>query len=101
MVPTGIEFIAMKGRYRLRTYFREHSPDRIAMLIPKGAHDCGNHEWYLDQPQTWRCYHCEVGLTNEVPWGEREFIARRLEGQAMNARAGWTAVDHESVHVRD
>ena len=86
------------SKYRLRTALREHLPDRLSALIPKGRNDCGDHEWYLDEPHTWRCYHCTVGITHEIPWDDREFAARQLEGQAMNARAGLTAQDR--VHAQ-
>jgi hypothetical protein len=87
-----------RGKYRYRTALRENAPDRVAALIPKGRQDCGDHEWYLGGPDTWRCYHCTVGITHEVPWDEREFEARKLEGQAMNLRAGLTSADR--VHAR-
>jgi hypothetical protein len=87
-----------RGRYRYRTILREHAPAPIAARISKGQKDCGDHEWYLDEPHTWRCYHCDVGITHELPWDEQEFLARRLEGQAMNARAGLTAGDREHTH---
>ncbi len=77
-----------RGKYRYRTALRENLPERIAALIPKGPHNCGDHEWYSAEPQTWRCYHCVVGVTNEVPWDERELKARQLEGDAMDVRVG-------------
>jgi hypothetical protein len=88
----------MRGKYRHRTWLRENLPDRLAGLIAKGRGDCGDHEWYLDEPHTWRCYHCEVGITHEVPWDDREFEARKLEGQAMNLRAGLTERDRVPAH---
>lgn len=86
------------GKYRLRTYLREHLPELLSARIPKGGTDCGNHEWYLAEPQTWHCYHCVVGITSEVPWDEREFAARQIEGQAMNLRAGLTSQDRVHAH---
>ncbi|MGO9976883.1 MAG: hypothetical protein ACLP01_29610 [Solirubrobacteraceae bacterium] len=56
-------------------------------LVPKGRRDCGNHEWYRSELSTWRCYHCEVGVTHEMPWNEREFMARELEARAALLRA--------------
>ena len=87
-----------RGKYRIRTWLRESLPERLVDFFPKGRHDCGDHEWYLSEPQTWRCYHCVVGITHDVPWDEREFNARRLEGQAMNLRAGHTS--HDRVHAQ-
>ena len=91
VVPMG------DGKYRYRTALRENLPERLAALIPKARHDCGNHEWYLAEPHKWRCYHCVVGITHRIPWDERELAARRLEGQAMNLRAGLTSQDR--VHA--
>jgi hypothetical protein len=91
-------FTMLDGKYRLRTALRENLLEAVAERVPKGRHDCGNHEWYLAEAQTWRCYHCVVGVTNEVPWDEREFAARQLEGQAMNLRAGLTSQDR--VHTQ-
>jgi hypothetical protein len=76
------------AKYRLRTYLREHAPDQLSALIPKGRDNCGNHEWYAAEEQTWRCYHCVVGITHEIPWDERELEARQLEADAMRIRAG-------------
>lgn len=86
-----------EGKYRTRTWLRERLPGRLAALIPKGSHDCGDHEWYLAEQEFWRCYHCTVGTVHEIPWDEREFEARRLEGQAMNLRAGLTSRDRAHV----
>ena len=86
------------GKYRLRTKLRENLPDELSARVAKGRNDCRNHEWYLDEPQTWRCYHCAVGVTHEVPWGEPELAARQLEGQAMNARAGLKSRDRVHAH---
>jgi hypothetical protein len=77
-----------RGKYRLRTARRERLPEPLTALAPKGRDDCGDHEWYKASPGTWRCYHCTVGVTHEVPWNERELEARRLEAAAMNIRAG-------------
>jgi len=72
------------GKYRLRTAL----PEGLTLLAPKGHRDCGNHEWYTAEPGIWRCYHCTVGLTREIPWDERETAARGLEADAMRIRAG-------------
>jgi len=76
------------GKYRYRTGLRERLPERVAGLISKGRDACGDHEWYTSGEQTWRCYHCEPGLTHTVPWDEREIAARQLEAGAMKIRAG-------------
>ncbi len=85
------------GKYRYRTALREGLPESVAALIPKGRHNCGDHEWYKAEEQTWRCYHWQPGATREVPWDERELAARRLEAGAMNVRAGITRPDRHPV----
>jgi len=86
------------GKYRLRTALRERLPVRLSALIPKGTHDCGNHEWYKATEQTWRCYHCEPGVTHTVPWSDRELQARRWEAGAMLVRAGEQPTWQEAPH---
>ncbi|MFJ8041753.1 hypothetical protein ACIRBX_14775 [Kitasatospora sp. NPDC096147] len=55
------------GRYRWRTALRRLLPWRLIGLAPKGARDCGAHEWYRHDARSARCYHCAVG---ERPWTE-------------------------------
>lgn len=77
-----------RGKYRNRTALREALPERLSVLVRKGQHDCGDHEWYRADEQTWLCYHCDVGVTHQVPWDDPEFAARQLEADAMAVRAG-------------
>ena len=49
------------GRYRYRTRLRWMLPYTIARRIPKGAQDCGNHQWYNVDGVIERCSHCRVG----------------------------------------
>jgi hypothetical protein len=87
-----------RGKYRYRTALREYLPEHVASWIPKGREDCGEHEWYTADEETWRCYHCEVGLTHHVPWDDRELAAREHEAEAMRIRAGIqdrSSVSHE------
>jgi hypothetical protein len=58
------------GRYRTRTWVREHLPYRLTWLAPKADHDCGGHEWYRHDDHTALCYHCEVGERELAP-GDR------------------------------
>lgn len=51
-----------RGRYRWRTWLRRHAPGFIADRVPKGATDCGNHEWYNHDDRVDHCYHCAVGV---------------------------------------
>jgi len=77
-----------RRKYRNRTRLRENLPELLAAVVPKGRHDCGDHEWYKAEEKTWRCYHCVPGVTHEVPWDEQEIAARQLEAGAMQIRAG-------------
>jgi hypothetical protein len=40
---------------------RGHVPWALVDLFPKGAKDCGDHEWFRFDHDTDLCYHCEVG----------------------------------------
>lgn len=66
------------GRYRLRTRLRGALPAAIATRIPKGHADCGDHEWYRADESTWRCYHCQPGVTSVSPFTPEEDALGRL-----------------------
>lgn len=68
------------GRYRPRTWLRGRLPLALADLVPKGARDCGAHEWYRADEQTWRCYHCEPAVANSSPWTREEHLQHTLGG---------------------
>jgi hypothetical protein len=68
------------GRYRLRTWLRGRLPVAVADLVPKGARDCGAHEWYRADRQTWRCYHCEPAVASSSPWSSEEQLQHTLGG---------------------
>lgn len=51
---------------------------RLSELVAKGAGDCGAHEWYHQDDTTWRCYHCEVGLTHVSPFSPLEEARGRI-----------------------
>lgn len=63
-----------RGRFRTRTWLRGVLPGRLNWLVPKGATDCGAHEFYNHDDVTDRCYHCRVG--------ERVHEATRLTASA-------------------
>lgn len=67
------------SRYRLRTWLRGRSPWFVAARIPKGVHDCGDHEFYRETGGVWRCYHCEPGLALEEPYTDREKLEQERE----------------------
>jgi hypothetical protein len=50
------------GRYRWRTRLRTRLPWGLVAFVPKGMHDCGNHEWYKASDDEDNCYHCSVGV---------------------------------------
>ena len=68
------------GRYRLRIWLRGRLPVALADLVPKGARDCGAHERYRADQQTWRCYHCEPGVASSSPWSSEEQLQHTLGG---------------------
>jgi len=68
------------GRYRLRTWLRGRLPVALADLVPKGARDCGAHEFYRADQQTWRCYHCEPEVASSSPWSSEEQLQHTLGG---------------------
>jgi hypothetical protein len=69
-----------RGRYRLRTWLRGRLPVALADHLPKGASDCGAHEWYRADEQTWRCYRCTPGVSLSSPWSSEEHLQHTLGG---------------------
>ena len=55
------------ARYRLRTRIRQFLPFALIAFVPKGRNDCGDHEWYRSAGETYRCYHCVVGIRHGRP----------------------------------
>lgn len=52
----------MKTKYRWRTELREQLPQILTPLVPKGGHDCLDHEWYQENKEFERCLHCRIGV---------------------------------------
>ena len=74
----------MRGKYRIRTWIRGHSPWVIAERIEKGT-DCGAHEFYRQDDELDACYHCLVTR----PCGPLAPIsAEMLADLERSARAG-------------
>lgn len=73
---------ATRGKYRWRTRVRGVLPSPLWRLVPKGARDCGDHEWYRATETTDACYHCRVGERPHVapldgePRGTEELLQR-------------------------
>ena len=55
-------------------------PGVLAELLPKGRRDCGAHEWYRANQDTWRCYHCQPAVTQSSPWTREEQLQHTLAG---------------------
>ena len=68
------------GRYRLRTWVRGRLPGVLVGVVPKGARDCGAHQWYRADAGTWRCYHCRPAIATSSPWTREEQLERTLGG---------------------
>ncbi|MHB1809808.1 MAG: hypothetical protein ACYCU0_11000 [Solirubrobacteraceae bacterium] len=68
------------GRYRGRTWLRGHLPSTLASAVRKGRDDCGRHEWYRADAETWHCYHCEPGIASASPWTREEELQHTLAG---------------------
>lgn len=92
------------GRYRLRTWLRGRLPVALADLLPKGHCDCGVHEWYRADEETWRCYHCEPAIAHSSPWTREEHLQHTLGGISSTLRilalAGEPRSDEELVELR-
>jgi hypothetical protein len=94
----------MRGRYRIRTWLRGRLPGPVTWLAPKGRGDCGHHEWYCSDERTWRCYHCEAGVTHESPWTPEQQLQSTLAAidatlHDMQAR-GRVRDEHELRELR-
>ncbi|HEX3692251.1 MAG TPA: hypothetical protein VHU13_02805 [Solirubrobacteraceae bacterium] len=61
-------------------------PGVIAEWVPKGRSDCGAHEWYRSDEQTWRCYYCQPAATDSSPWTREEQLQRTLGGISSTLR---------------
>lgn len=77
-----MEVAMSSGRYRLRTRLRGSLPSWLLWVSPKGRGDCGDHEWYRAEAGTWRCYHCETGVSAINPLSPAE----RLEANVSALR---------------
>lgn len=75
------------GRYRVRAWLRRRLPGTLANVIPKGSGDCGSHEWYRADEQTWRCYYCEPAIARSSPWTREEQLQHTLGGINSTLRA--------------
>ncbi|MGH2835341.1 MAG: hypothetical protein ACRDK4_07230 [Solirubrobacteraceae bacterium] len=92
------------GRYRLRTSLRGRLPGALIGFLPKGRRDCGAHEWYRADGETWRCYHCRPALATSTPWTREEQLQHALGGINSTLRAlamtGKPGGEQELVELR-
>lgn len=92
------------GRYRRRAWLRERLPGALSNVLPKGRGDCGAHEWYRVDEQTWRCYYCEPATTRSSPWTREEQLQHTLGGINSTLRAvalsGKPSGEQELVELR-
>lgn len=91
-----------KGKYRGRTRLRGLLPSPLWRLVPKGAHDCGNHEWHRSTEATDACYHCRVGQRPHVAplEGEHRGTEELLSRDLARNGAARGAVQDRSQRVR-
>jgi hypothetical protein len=85
----------MRGRYRMRTWLREHAPRQLTRLFPKGARDCRSHVWYRQDEQADACYHCDPGARPDEPLNlpvDLEFRAGFTESAAQGNKAAAAAL---------
>ncbi len=75
------------GRYRGRAWLRERLPSVVSSVLPKGRGDCGAHQWYRADEQTWRCYYCKPAITRSSPWTREEQLQHTLGGINSTLRA--------------
>lgn len=75
------------GRYRARAWLRRRLPSALSSVVPKGRGDCGAHEWYRADKQTWRCYYCEPAIATSSPWTREEQLQHTLGGINSTLRA--------------
>lgn len=92
----------VRGKYRIRTWLRSHSPWSLAERIPKGE-DCGAHEWYRQSAELDGCYHCRVTRPHEVMTPGQELLADLERAMRAGSAAAETSllerIRNGSAHV--
>ena len=56
-----------RPRYRWRSWLRTYLPMPLAIRLPLGKRDCGQHEWRRGEDGIDVCYHCLVGERPHQP----------------------------------
>ena len=86
-----------QGRYRFRTRLRAALPRWLLWASPKGRRDCGAHQWYRADGDTWRCYHCEAGVSEGNPLSPAERLEATVGALRLTAQLPLTAETQASI----
>lgn len=93
-----------RGRYRTRAWLRSRLPGVLSSVVSKGRGDCGAHEWYRADDQTWHCYYCEPAVRMSSPWTREEQLQHTLGGINSTLRSvalsGKTGDERELSELR-
>ncbi len=66
--PSALEPVPRhRPRYRWRSWLRACLPMPLAVWVPLGTRDCGQHEWRRGEGDVDICYHCLVGERPHQP----------------------------------
>ncbi|MBN8866701.1 MAG: hypothetical protein J0H98_04030 [Solirubrobacterales bacterium] len=92
-----METTVADGKYRFRTRLRGALPYRLLWLSPKGKDDCDGHEWYRSDGDTWRCYHCEVGVSEGSPLSSAEQMEATVGALRLTSQLPPTAETEATI----
>lgn len=76
---------------------RRSLPGWLLWVSPKGRSDCGDHEWYRAEGDTWRCYHCEIGLSEKNPLSHAERMEVNVSALRFAAQLPPTVEVQETI----
>lgn len=92
-----METTMAQGKYRFRTRLRGSLPYWMLWVSPKGRRDCGAHEWYRAEGETWHCYHCEVGVSEGNPLSPAEQLEATVGALRLTAQLPLTAETQANI----
>jgi hypothetical protein len=64
---SALDPFSRRPRYRRRSWLIAYLPTPLAIRVPIGKRDCGQHEWHRYDDKTDVCYHCLVGVRPHQP----------------------------------